>query len=69
MLRKLKYEEAPLVLAFVLQPLMGFSPITYHVEQFPYLCAEAYLAIALAIAALLLIFVSISFYQKAKEFR
>ena len=70
MLRKLKYEEAPLVLAFVLGPLLEMSfrqSLIMSSGSFLIFVQKPISAIALAIAALLLISSAFSFYQKAKE--
>ena len=70
MLRKLKYEEAPMVLAFVLGPLLEMSfrqSLIMSSGSFLIFVQKPISAIALAIAALLLISSAFSFYHKAKE--
>jgi len=70
MLRKLKYEEAPMVLAFVLGPLLEMSfrqSLIMSSGSFLIFVQKPISAIALAIAALLLISSAFSFYHKAKD--
>ena len=70
MLRKLKYEEAPMVLAFVLGPLLEMSfrqSLIMSSGSFLIFVQKPISAIALGISALLFISSGFSYYSKAKE--